>query len=590
MPLIDEDGTPAIPEATGQGGHLDRDPDVFDILVIGAGPCGLAAAARLREDAPSAIFTDEEHRRFHWLRKHGNRVALKQTRTGRVVSSHGEAKKVDCKMAVLDASDDKWLGRWRRLFSTFGIGHLRSPMLWHVDPRDRDSLLSYGHHQGREGELVEIRGCVGKELSKHQRKKRQFSGGKRDASIDINQRDQWDYYTPSQSLFCDHCECVARHYDLLGDLVHKEEVTGIQYGPLEDISANNSLFTVTTNKTIRHARTVILAVGPANGPILPNIPSLSFPGQKLSPANVTTPTSMPQACHSMQIASFPDPVVQSRISQPGRQTNVIVVGGGLTSFQLSDLAIRRGVTKVWHMMRGPLRVKAFDVNLHWMGKYKTLHQAYFHQADTDEERLSIIREARGGGSVTPAFLKQVKPHIKCGHLQLFERTIVTGATFEVREDGGGDWKVQTDPPIPDLPPIDYIYFATGIQSDFTTLPYLKSMLQDHPINSFGGFPCLNEDLMWKDDVPLFVTGRLAALQLGPAAPNIGGARTGAERIALAVHQVLESQSEAGRPTAKISSLDKENTVQGKRRDSGVELFNYASGTGSKFDSLEEVSY
>lgn len=52
-------------------------------------------------------------------------------------------------------------------------------MLWHVDPQHRDALLSHAHYNGREGELVEIPSCVGKEMSKHQKKKKgHFSGGK----------------------------------------------------------------------------------------------------------------------------------------------------------------------------------------------------------------------------------------------------------------------------------------------------------------------------------------------------------------------------------------------------------------------------
>lgn len=163
-------------------GNLDYDNALYDVLIIGAGPCGLAAAARIREQAPSAMFTDEEHRRFHWLGKHGRRVALKYPKNGRVAS----ARPSSCsntssayKLAILDESDGAWLGRWKRLFSAFDISHLRSPMLWHIDPQERDSLLSYGHMQGRASELVEIRGCVGKEMSKHQKKKRgHFSGSK----------------------------------------------------------------------------------------------------------------------------------------------------------------------------------------------------------------------------------------------------------------------------------------------------------------------------------------------------------------------------------------------------------------------------
>lgn len=175
MPLVDD-----VSHSPSSCDHLDYEHEVYDILIIGAGPSGLAAAARIREHTPSAMFTDEEHHRFHWLKKHGSRVALKQTKTGRIVtSSSASPNTAEYKMAVLDASDDKWLGRWKKLFSAFDISHLRSPMLWHVDPLDRDSLLSYGHTQGREGELIEIRGCVGKEFSKHQKKKRsRFSGGK----------------------------------------------------------------------------------------------------------------------------------------------------------------------------------------------------------------------------------------------------------------------------------------------------------------------------------------------------------------------------------------------------------------------------
>lgn len=167
------------PELSMENHALSVETDIYDVLIIGAGPCGLAAASRIREQAPSAMFTDEEHRRFHWLSKHGKRVALKQTKTGRVMPAASSEHRTEYKMAVLDASDAKWLGRWRKLFSAYDIKHLRSPMLWHVDPLDRDSLLSHAHFQGREDELVEIRGCVGKEISKHQKKKKgRFSGSK----------------------------------------------------------------------------------------------------------------------------------------------------------------------------------------------------------------------------------------------------------------------------------------------------------------------------------------------------------------------------------------------------------------------------
>lgn len=144
--------------------------DIFDVIIVGAGPCGLATAARLREHTPAALFTDEEHRRFHWIRKYGSGVSIKHVRSGKVSTPRRKIQP-EYKMLVLDGTDDKWLGRWNELFATYDITHLRSPMLWHVDPLDRDSLLAHTYSERRENELVEIRNCVGKEISKHAKKK-----------------------------------------------------------------------------------------------------------------------------------------------------------------------------------------------------------------------------------------------------------------------------------------------------------------------------------------------------------------------------------------------------------------------------------
>lgn len=346
-------------------------------------------------------------------------------------------------------------------------------------------------------------------------------------------RERNDYFTPSQALFCDHCQDVVDRYHLGQELLRQESLVDLDYSIVRGISIDDEkLFTVTTNNTRRYARVVVLAVGPANRPTLPALPSIK-----------KSLESTPQACHSMQIKDFPDPIVQQKM-KAGRQTSVLVVGGGLTSGQLSDLAIRKGVTKVHHIMRGPLRVKHFDVGLEWMGKYKNAEQARFWTADTDLERLEIIKEARGGGSLTPLFNKRLKNHIASKKLQIITNTKLVDARLE-EKDGESQWTIETEPPMPNLPKFDYIYFATGIQSDFSALPYLQNMLDKYPIPGQGGFPCLTENLMWKDDIPLFMVGRLAALQLGPAAPNIGGAKIGAERVAWAIEDLAAQNSAWG---------------------------------------------
>lgn len=359
----------------------------------------------------------------------------------------------------------------------------------------------------------------------------------------INLRERNDYFTPSQGIFHDHCRQIVQRYKLEG-LVHQEAVLDIDFGTVRELGQDD-LFTVKTNKTTRYAKTVVMAVGAANVPRLPPLPSL--------------PEKVEGACHSMQIREFPDPSLKAKMAAK-QPTNVFVVGGGLTSAQLSDLAVRRGVTRVWHMMRGPCRIKLFDLDLEWMGKYKNAEQARFWLADSDAERLDIIKAARGGGSITPLFYKHLKKHIAKGNVKLFTQTSLVDAVYE---DGG--WTIKTDPP-QQMPKMDYMYFATGVQTDFRSLPYLQTMLQKYPIEHEGGLPCLNDDLMWKDDVPLFAVGRLASLRLGPGAANLGGAKVGAERVAWAIEDRIEG---AG---------DDEHME-------GNDMSGYLSGHGNRYSSL-----
>ena len=154
-------------------------PPIHDVLIIGAGPCGLAVAARLRERTPSALYTDEEHRRYHWLAKHGGKSSIKDRRTGKVHHHPDQTRgREDPSLLVLDGEGKGWMKRWDRLFEALGIGWLRSPMFFHLHPHDRDSLLGYAHEERREWECEEIAGVVGKEVSKHKVKKRKRLAGR----------------------------------------------------------------------------------------------------------------------------------------------------------------------------------------------------------------------------------------------------------------------------------------------------------------------------------------------------------------------------------------------------------------------------
>ncbi|OHE91982.1 FAD binding domain-containing protein [Colletotrichum orchidophilum] len=535
---------------------------IHDVLIIGAGPCGLAVASRLCEHSPSALFTDEEHQRYHWIRKYGRRMPLKNRRNGNIIEKRTPVRSQRYSTLVLDATGDEWMNRWNRLFKTFDITHLRSPMFFHVDPSDRDALLARAHERNQENELQELRACVGKEISKHLRKARLKSRNpKQHAVVEVDERDRKDYFTPPTNLFANHCECIVDRYGLREGLIQNEKVEDIQYRTIKQVSPDANLFAVHTNKGTHYARTVVLAVGPANAPTIPPVLGLNSSESNCAAAP-------PQVCHSMQIQKFPDPIVQAKMAAK-KTTNVLVVGGGLTSAQLSDLAIRRGVTKVWHLMRGPCKVKPFDIDLAWMGKFRNVEQAYFWSADSDEERLQQIQSARGGGSITPPYQKRLKQHIARGSLRLLTNTRLSEARFD---EDKKVWNVKTEPPAAEeggLPGMDFIYFATGVQTDYSSLPYLQTMLREHPIHGHGGIPCIDDDLKWSKDVPLFVTGRMAALRLGPGSANLAGARAGAERIAWAIEDLLPDRTGDGPGESDMSD----------------EKMRFVTGRGNRFDSL-----
>lgn len=189
------------------------------------------------------------------------------------------------------------------------------------------------------------------------------------------------------------------------------------------------------------------------------------------------------------------------------------------------------------------------------------------------ERLELINVARGGGSITPRFAKTLQRHCSTGRLSLHTHTVISKANFNPLDQ---TWTVTTSPPIENLPKFHHIYFATGVQSDFQSLPYLQTLCKKFPIDSYGGLPALTDDLMWREDVPLFMTGKFASLRVGPGSANLEGARLGAERIAWGLQDFLE----------KWDGVD--DVCGGKEvitEDSSE--YRFAAGIGSRYESLAE---
>ncbi|KAI9844998.1 MAG: hypothetical protein M1837_005142 [Sclerophora amabilis] len=515
---------------------------IHDVGIIGAGPCGLAVAARLREHSPSALYTDVEHQRFHWINRHNGRMKVKSERSSAKVGGsaaqekhsqpqtpslqqqprrpHQASEPAPMSVVVYDGLSDQWMTGWRRAFRALDIGYLRSPLFFHPDPRDRDGLLAFAYEENRASELSEIRGVVGKEISKHLKKKRNPSEHSGSGALQIDERDRNDYFTCSSALFEDYCQSIVRRYKL-EEMVKRADVQSIQYDFLGDDLVSDKIFTLSGSSGVTYARTVVVAVGPGSKPTLPVEPSTPESGA---------------TCHSSQLSTieFPPTHLRAKIARH-RETNVLIVGGGLTSAQIADLAIRRGVSKVWHIMRGEMKVKHFDVDLKWVAKFKNVEKSVFWMADDDKARFEMIRQARNGGSMTPQFSKILRAHCKRSCLSIHTNTSIDAKSFD---PASKTWNVLLNPGTLRLPPIDYIVYCTGAASDVSKLGMLETLRDQYPIKTEGGLPCLTQDLAWSEDVPCFFTGRLAGLRLGPGAGNLEGAREGAERVSWGVQEAL----------------------------------------------------
>ncbi|KAI0541560.1 FAD binding domain-containing protein [Xylaria digitata] len=519
---------------------------ICDVTIIGAGPSGLG-----QRTSPTTS-TDDEHRRFHWIKQYrATKSTTKRQQKGTETRSNASASPIsEFDLLALDASGTSWMQRWQSLFKTFDISHLRSPMFFHVDPLERDGLLSYAYANGRSDELRELHGCVGKEFSKFQRKKRERMGRQQQNIPTIDEGDRQDYYVPSTPLFFSHCDCLVDRYQLSDTILSQEQVEDIRYDYVKGVSNDQKIFCIKTNKGCHYSKIAVLAIGGSP-------PKIPYP---------LTPEEIEGATHAMDIKAFPPLYMQKKIANKAR-TNVLVVGGGLTSAQIADLAVRRGVTKVLLIMRGPLKIKHFDIGLEWVGKFRNVEHAQFWNSERAEERCKKVMDARNGGSITPYYKEIVEKHISTGRVDMLLHTTIDCMKWD---PSSKTWAITLRGERQDLPSIDHVYFATGVGTNFESLPCLQSMCRDYPVENCGGFPCITPKMAWRDDVPLFVAGRFAALQLGPGAHNLIGARIGADRIAWSIQEMLGTK-EGG---------DQANWTEDK--------FNYLTGRGSRFDALADI--
>jgi hypothetical protein len=354
---------------------------------------------------------------------------------------------------------------------------------------------------------------------------------------------------------------VVKYYRL-EDAVQKCQVLSITY----DSQILPGLFTLKTSTGFKKAKIVVFAAGAGSKPVVPLDSPLrsAYPHGSLSHAFMNTASS--------KLGLLPFHVLKK--IENNQPSAIAVIGGGLTSAQISAAAASAGVSKVYHLVRGLLKVKHFDIDLPWVGKYKNYHLASFWSADEDEERWEMMKEARGGGSINPEYKKVLNGLIKQGKLELRENTEIMGAQWD---EVTRVWSLETNPPIERLQ-VDHVIYATGVPADFQKVSALESLQKAAPVKRVGGMPCITSDLMWNEDIPFFFTGRLAGLRLGPAAGNLEGARQGAERIAWKISELVRE--------GRVGSEDAIRGYEKGRDLDGVDCRRIGMGFENQFGILE----
>ncbi len=246
--------------------------------------------------------------------------------------------------------------------------------------------------------------------------------------------------------------------------------------------------------------------------------------------------------------------VTNDCARPSGRGRLLVIGGGLSAAQLTCEAVRLGWAHVTLVARRRLVVRPFDIDEAWMRRHLSVElntcEAEFFSAGLADRR-TLLRKARPGGSVTCESLSRLEELRKRGQLELCEEASVLEARWTTvqpasRTDGDaelvggvlteGAWDVHfrcdgsTGLGRTRACVVDAIWLATGACLDVAAVPVLRSLLQAQPQPTHGGLPELTPALRWNETTPLYISGALAALQLGPDAFNLAGAGQGASRI------------------------------------------------------------
>lgn len=196
----------------------DAQQDIFDVVIVGAGPAGLASL--------SAIQTPFSYDRFT------------RAQAERVERSSGFKNYAKLNVCVVDT--ESWLGSWKRNFRNLDIQWLRSPVSAHPDCYDSTSLLGFAFEKERKNEMLDT--GIHEQNQKH-----------------VTESDLGLRYLPSSNLFEEFCSNLIK---LLPHTIKTDFV--------RDVTGEDGNFLVHLGRGgVLRANRVVLAIGMAGPPAMP---------------------------------------------------------------------------------------------------------------------------------------------------------------------------------------------------------------------------------------------------------------------------------------------------------------------------------
>lgn len=196
---------------------------------------------------------------------------------------------------------------------------------------------------------------------------------------------------------------------------------------------------------------------------------------------------------------------------------VMVFGGGISAGQVALRLLKTGF-KVHLIARHQMREHQFDSDPGWLGPK---NMAGFLRETCLVRRRAKIRAARHRGSVPGDVRRALLQHARLGN-------------FYWHQEKPKQWSLGQEEITVELTDelslsAQHVFLATGLGQ---ARP--GGNLVDEMISSMNlpvapcGFPIVDSSLRWHSRI--FVSGRLAELELGPVAGNIAGARRAGDRL------------------------------------------------------------